>query len=727
MPFYKYIQEDMILNFEPKYWSEPKDEYRVKPIVHDWGKNRAVYMDAIRDFGFGGVVTNPRFNDWATGYDEACNDFAGIKADLEEHGMRYWIYDENGFPSGFADGQTVVGHPELEAKGLYVHRTMAYHPKKYTYHLEDDSDKIVWVAKYAAGSRGSGIPSAGVQYDTMLPVPFDERYVETTLEAHEVLFIFAVRAAHEGSQVTNTPAVGPYINIMNPDATRRFIDLVYEPLFKTVPDAYKDALAVFTDEPSLMVRHMTPGISWPHAIVPWVDGLFEEYEAEYSESILPYLPMLFEGGAEAYPTRIKFYQLVGKLIGRAYTTQLQNWCKEHGTVFSGHYLGEESMAGHVLDYGSYIEVVRQAGYPGMDVLDCIPEIYDYNSAKYPQIVVRKNGTNGMMVEICPFSNRMTFIKDPVENMSGIMGILYLSGVRATNSYFFPNFEEYDPDKLKGVTGLLHRDDAIAFNHYVGRMGYMLDGLSNDCNTFVYYGIESAQALTIPQHTLMRGREYEADSSTRSITKAIYEAGHDFYYADRDDLVAAAACEGTPEISGHEVKTVIVPQLEVLYDESYDALKKLAQNGVKVLFLDSIPRYGTFISKDSSVSSATSSMLSFFDSGNKSRVSGPTDRIEVRVDFEPSSSEDILKWLDENDNEFTAKADGAILLKGRFQKDGRELWFVDNNTRKAVSAVLNHQSKTDAKVYNPVNGSITNIKMGESVEIPSFRGVFIWFN
>lgn len=686
------------MSFDFQNWQTPPAKNRVNPIVHDMPvENRDELLDAVKAFGFGGVVTNPSHQNWYEGYRNNVREFKNAMKAMEDKGIAFWIYDENGYPSGYAGGETLKGHRELEAKGFYMRRSVTYEPRHATFHLDDESDKIVWAAKYPMETPG--MHESYVQFDKMIPVPFTDTFCETDLREKEAFFVFCVKPAYEGSHCThNVCSYSRYVNVMNPRAIRRFIDLCFEPIAEEIPDAFERTTAIFTDEPSLQVGYARPYETWPYALAPWVDGLFEEYEKEYGVSMLPYLPLLFEGSTNAYPIRVNFYRLVGKLIARAYSGQLAAWCEAHGGRFSGHYLGEESICGHVKDYGSYIEVVRQASYPGLDVLSCYPEIYDYNTAKHPQIVARKKGTNGMMVEICPFCEQETFAKDHLENMSGVMGILYMSGVRVTNSYYSSNFEEYSPEKLKGWKGYMHKDEANAFNEYVGRMGYMLDDLSNDCNTFVYYGIEDVQAKMVPQNTAFSGPETAADHSTSAITRAIYEAGHDFYYADRDDFVDAANSGDQPTISGHPVKTVIVPALDVLYDDAYEALKTLASKGVRVLFLDKTPRFGTSL---------------------------PVERPE-RTDFEPVGTEEILAYLDEHDGDFTVDAGGAMILKSRFQKDGREMWMIDNNTRSSVDAVLNHVSKKNAKLYNPVDGSVTDICMGDTVKIQSFRSLFVWF-
>ena len=459
---------------------------------------------------------------------------------------------------------------------------------------------------------------------------------------------------------------------------------------------------MFTDEPSLQVGYARDYEVWPYALAPWVDGLFEAFEQEYGFSLLPYLPYLFEGRPQdAYAVRVKFYKLVGKLVAKAYSGQLAAWCEAHGGKFSGHYLGEESMVSHVKDYGDNLEVMKAASYPGIDVLACYPEIYSYNTAKHAQMVARKKGTNGMMVEICPFSDVETFQKDPVENMTGVMGLLYLGGVRVTHSYFSADYSDYAPQFQK-LTGYLKQDDANRFNEYVGRLGYMLDGIMNDCNTFVYYGVEDVQAKMQPAYSAFSGPETEADRSTVRLTRTIYEAGYDFYYADREDLVDAARslAQGGPVISGCAVRTVLVPALDVVYDETLEALAALQKAGVAVLFLDKLPRYGA-------------------------ELNSRTDALTAG--FQPCRLEDMLTHLAGRGDPFTAEAEGVMLIKARYNRDGKEMYFVDNNTRAAADVLLRHAEKTSATLYNPVDGSVRPVRMGERVRIPSFRGVFVVFD
>jgi hypothetical protein len=688
-------------DYQNKIFMNPPPSTRINPIIHAWpDQTRTDLMDAIKEYGFGGVVTNVSWDQEFMENPLNLEDFGRIMEELEAREMRFWIYDEKGYPSGYAGGKTLEGHPELEAKGFYMRRYAAYEPRQISFQLDGESDKIIWAAKYPLDT--STMHESFLIIDRMEPVAFDPDHLECDLKEKEALFVFCVKPAYEGSHCThNVFSFSRYINIMDPRAVRRFIDLAFEPLLAAFPDAYIRCGGVFTDEPSLQVGYARDYEVWPYALAPWVDGLVEAFENEYGFSILPYLPYLFEGKSNAYPIRIRFYKLVGKLIAAAYSGQLSAWCEAHGSRFSGHYLGEESMTSHVKDYGDNLEVMKAASYPGIDVLCCYPEVYQYNTAKHAQMVARKKGTNGLMAEICPFYNKEVFQKDPIENMTGVIGLLYLSGVRVVHSYFAADYSAYDPIKFANRKGYMNREEARQFNEYTGRLGVMLDGIMNDCNTFVYYGIEDVQAKMRPDHTAFGGPETEADRSTIMITKRVYEAGFDFYYADKDDLVDAEASliDGLPLISGCVVKTVIVPALDVIYEETFQALLKLQSAGVSVYFLDKLPSYGA-----------------------KSALS-PSDWTAF---FQPSSTEKIITHLRSTEDRFTATAEGTMLIKARFLRNGHELYFVDNNSRHGADVTLEHVEADLATLYNPVTGEIKKIRMGEPVFIPSFRGVFIEF-
>ena len=76
-----------------------------------------------------------------------------------------------------AGGLTLKDHPEFEAKGFYMRRHPTYdEPKTVHFRLDDQSDKIVWAAKYPFATPE--IHETFINYEAMTPVRdlFERRF-----------------------------------------------------------------------------------------------------------------------------------------------------------------------------------------------------------------------------------------------------------------------------------------------------------------------------------------------------------------------------------------------------------------------------------------------------------------------------------------------------------------------------------------------------------------------
>lgn len=713
----------------------PAKNYRMKTIVHEWPEEEHILMDAIKDFGYGGVATNPSQKNGYTSNPENLEKFHDTLQKLQEKELDYWIYDEKGYPSGYGGGLSLEEHPELEAKGFYMVRRIAVKAKHSVFHLDDESDRIVWAAKYPVDH--SVMNASIIEYEKMEAVPFTDTCCTCDLKENEALFIFCVKSAYEGSHLThNVCSRSRYINILEEKAVKRFLDVCYEPIVESSPSAYRDACAVFTDEPSLVTAYIQGDEVWPYALASWKEGLFEDFEKEYGYSLLPYLPQIFEGRESSYTTRVHFYQLIGKLVAKSYVEQIANWCHAHGGMFSGHYLAEEFLRFHVLYYGSYLEIMKATDYPGVDVLAAYPKIYNYNTTRFAQMAARKKGVNGLMTELCPFIDIPYFEKEPVRYATGILNLLYLGGCRCINSYFSSNFASYNEAVLREYKGYMSREQARWVNEYVGRIGYMLDQVQNDCGTFVYYALEDAQAKTRPMHCAQESSECDTDRSLLSLTRRIYEAGHDYLFADREDLVCAAkeaAAEGKKtgvRISGIPVKHVIFPSMDVIWPDVWEALKTLKLYGVSIWFADQIPacrvgdrvRFAWYDFREEAVRGPKCAQTDLFRAMTEQEILRELDGEEQELQLTVSSgdgTEDRKALQGEEKND-------RMILKARYRKDGKIMYFVVNNSEQDLELFWNFDGKECVQVWDPSDGDVSTICRREALQLISYRGKFLIF-
>lgn len=117
--------------------------YRMNVMFHKWKADPGLTMDAIEAFGFSGVVTNVLQKDGFVRSESNRQTFAALTAELRARGLEYWIYDENGYPSGQAGGITLEGNEALAAKGLYMRKFEAFlQPLSFTYTIDGGSDEI---------------------------------------------------------------------------------------------------------------------------------------------------------------------------------------------------------------------------------------------------------------------------------------------------------------------------------------------------------------------------------------------------------------------------------------------------------------------------------------------------------------------------------------------------------------------------------------------------------
>ena len=186
----------------------PKNEDRPYMLRHDAAEGEAGgKLDALAKAGLGGIVTNAA---WHTAKGDPAfyladdGDFLLLDRTIEAaeaRGMGVWLYDEKGYPSASADGLTMLGHPEYEARGL-----TEIHTDGGTWVRPDTFEKIV----YACRDDGS-------------PVRFDVNYAEGADR------VYVVRPVFEGSHAQKC-GWGPrhYPNLMDREAVAAFLRCTYD-------------------------------------------------------------------------------------------------------------------------------------------------------------------------------------------------------------------------------------------------------------------------------------------------------------------------------------------------------------------------------------------------------------------------------------------------------------------------------------------------------------------
>lgn len=228
-------------------------------------------------------------------------------------GLHILLYDEDGWPSGFAAGKI----PALGDEYCF---------KRLTYGTDPEQ-----VGERLAAFRKNG-PNQYARIPLEKAAPGD-------------LFFGYVVDRH-------------YVDLLYPDTTQKFIELVYQRYADEVGDAFGEVIkGIFTDEPQLNC-----------AGYPWSVSLPKAFSDTYGCSLLDNLWLLVEEGEHYQQFRRDFWQLVGDLFQRYFTYPISEWCQKNNIAFTGHFACEDGLCDQISSCGGVMEHYALMQLPGIDHL-----------------------------------------------------------------------------------------------------------------------------------------------------------------------------------------------------------------------------------------------------------------------------------------------------------------------------------------------------------------------
>ena len=298
-----------------------------------WSINGPLQRDRLRrqlaDFkaaGLHGVVFHPRYYCGIPPYlsDEYLEHVTDTIRHARELGLRFWLYDENGWPSGTGDGKVLAKYPDSGAVRLDLSRKRT--PESIGKFHTDAANRLV----------PAGTPGAQTWY--------------------------------------LTPRKLNYVDSLNPAVLDHFLELIHERYREGLPqDCFDYIEAVFFDEPeSGMIKDPFADV----AGVPWSPLMPARLQALWGDAWREKLPLLFAAGDGAAEARIAFWENVTDSLIAGFFAPYQAWCEKHGKQFIGHVKGEEHPLFQLPMVGSCHRIFRHLSMPGIDALERYPSL-DY--------------------------------------------------------------------------------------------------------------------------------------------------------------------------------------------------------------------------------------------------------------------------------------------------------------------------------------------------------------
>ncbi|NOU75051.1 hypothetical protein GC098_27310 [Paenibacillus sp. LMG 31458] len=232
----------------------------------------------------------------------------------KELGMTPLLYDENGWPSGFADGK-------VPAMGIaYQQKRLAYEQAPF----QSPAERTIGF--YAKSEHGYRLLSCE-----------DE-------SSADLRFFYEVNPY--------------YIDTLSMETVRAFIETTYEAYWERFGGEFGDDLkGVFTDEPQ-----------FARGQLPWSFDLEQAFESRYGYDLKEALPALFmdvEGSSKA---RYDYWECVTTLFTQSYAKQIGDWCASKGWSATGHVVDEQVLMHQVTSVGDPMAFYEYLQIPGCDWL-----------------------------------------------------------------------------------------------------------------------------------------------------------------------------------------------------------------------------------------------------------------------------------------------------------------------------------------------------------------------
>lgn len=469
----------------------------------------------------GGLITEYLGKEW----------FECIEACLSEGdslGMESWIYDENGWPSGFAGGKLLE---KMENRDCYL-----------TY-VEGKYDPEAFVSYICDG-------------DSLIRT-------EVTTDK-ECLNVYR----HYSTSSTD---------VLNPEVVDKFIALTHEKYKNTLGKKFTESVkGFFSDEPQYY--------RWAQPYTKMVEKYFNEV---YGENVLDGLGLLFVEKRGYKEFRYKFWKAMQSLLLENFAKRIYEWCEKNGVQYTGHYVEETSLKANMLACGGIMPFYEFLHIPGIDHLSKgdnspLAQKQVYSVAKQlgkKRVLTETFGCCGW--DATPKDFKRIAEKHFVGGVNLICQHLLPYSERGQRKRDYPaHFSPMNPWVKK---------DYKSFNDYFARLGYLLGESDDETSIALFNPIRSVWLDY--KRADFDAVEYESDVSYAALAKKLSAMSVQYHVIDETVMEKHARIEGSKFIVGNcAYKAVIFPKTTVLGSFSKKLFDEFIKNGGKVLFTDGVPIY-----------------------------------------------------------------------------------------------------------------------------------------
>lgn len=512
-----------------------QDSFRPLPF---WSWNEELEEDRLRwqvqqmaKAGLGGFFMHARVGIKTEYMGEQW--FRCIKSCIDEAekcGLEPWGYDENGYPSGIADGQVC---------------------------RESENYRATWIELKKVEKPGN--------WENLRVVAW---YTPASVRCTEEDFAGVGMVAHTKNEMRSADP-------MNAEAVKRFLELTHQRYRAELGDDFgKHMPGFFTDEPQLKQYQL-----------PWSYRFDETFRKEYGYDILDVLPALKDdtiSGCEA--VRHDYWMLVSKLYCESFAKQIYEWCQENHCQFTGHVMGEDTLLEQMGSCAGVMPFYPYMDMPGMDWLG--RRIGTPLAPKQVSSVAAQMGREKVLSETFALSGWDVSFED----LKWMAQWQYANGVNR----LCPHLESYSIKGIRKrdyPASLFVQEPwwekFSAFNDYISALGALFAQAPEACDLLVLHPLRTAYVRYNGSAKCQGVRNLDANFA--AISEQLQQRQIPYHYGDevvmRDH---GKVCGNTLQVGQVSYHYVLLPQMDNILSSTLDLLEQFAANGGIIYCADKLP-------------------------------------------------------------------------------------------------------------------------------------------
>ena len=626
---------------------------------------------AYKNAGYGGLSILPFGRGFKPEYlsEEYFDVYRLCIEEAAKAGMKLWIYDEYGFPSGTA------GDINGDGKGRFKQR--------YPEHTNKRLDKTEYIP-HAGQVFEQKLPEGAVMAVVAMDTLSKKRIDLSNMVSNGSIKWNVPEGKWKVMVFTCADAGNTIVDYLSPEACNLYVSMTHDEYYKRFGDYFGNTIVgTFFDEPTL---YYAEGRTW-------TTGFNEKFMAAHGFNPALYYPALwYDIGSETAEARNYLFGFRSELYIKGYTKTVNDWSKKHGVLATGHQDNEE-IINSVGTAGDLMKCFKYLDVPGIDKIGG-----DRPAEKFYKIVssAAHNWDHSLvMSETYGAMGNISW-----REIFGIAMDQYIKGI----NLLIPHAVWYNTNKVVFLPELslrnpIYADSLNVFNDYLARLNSVMQNNARwKGDIAVLYPIQAMQSGHYMDGPLghYRGGVEIPDMDYVNVGVALSDSlCRDYMFIhpevlDEQCTITKKTLKLNNKTQYNSFSTLVVPSCNTISLSNLKKIKEFADAGGIIIFTTRLPEQAVLLKDNETVKSIIRELVK---KDNVSFVKEPTP-------------ENLSKCFKSHPDKYLVNFNGSPIRYIHKVHKGKNLWFLANPGDKSIDTELELSGKYTLEIWDPHTGVIS---------------------